>query len=266
MSQNEAAPPVGPSRPSSPAIRLGEELPIFCEKCGYALHGLPQAVCERCAIRHFHCPECGHHQPINTLRPAFQKVLGRVRAWFVACVVLLKINAFGWAFVAWLAFGYDMSYRYRYEDYMVRSSGGNVYRPVTHGPRIELQVMRFEGLISLAIAGFFAGAIGRMLLMRWRRGYLVGMTMAGIVVAMLLIGAFWRANSRHFDPPPPSPISWTLFSWVVVTGLAVVAGATLIWPIWVAMVSVFLPKRTGQSLLEWQRAQSDRAVGALARE
>src|SRR4051794_35811770 len=37
---------------SAPAvrIRLGEELPIFCEQCGYALHGLPQQRCERCEI------------------------------------------------------------------------------------------------------------------------------------------------------------------------------------------------------------------------
>ena len=54
--------------------KLGEELPIFCERCGYSLHGLPQTRCEHCTILQFHCPECGHHQPINTLRP----ILGQI--------------------------------------------------------------------------------------------------------------------------------------------------------------------------------------------
>jgi len=60
--------------------RLGEELPVFCERCGYSLHGSPRLRCACCAILHFACPECGHHQPINTLRPAVQRVLGRLRA------------------------------------------------------------------------------------------------------------------------------------------------------------------------------------------
>src|SRR5215211_3154960 len=77
-------------------IALGEELPIFCEKCGYALHGLPQQVCSHCEIRHFKCPECAHHQPINTLRPAAQRVIGRLRAIYLTFSVFFKINFFGW--------------------------------------------------------------------------------------------------------------------------------------------------------------------------
>ena len=44
------------------ASKLGEELPIFCERCGYNLNGLPQVRCEHCDILQFHCPECGHHR------------------------------------------------------------------------------------------------------------------------------------------------------------------------------------------------------------
>src|SRR4051812_1115331 len=75
-------------RTGRPKVRLGEELPIFCEKCGYSLHGLPQGRCERCTILQFHCPECGHHQPINTLRPAAQRMLGRIRAFALGIWVL----------------------------------------------------------------------------------------------------------------------------------------------------------------------------------
>src|SRR4051812_43411991 len=63
-----------------PKIRWGEELPIFCEACGYSLNGLGQNRCGECDVLHFACPECNHHQPINTLRPAFQRTLGRLRA------------------------------------------------------------------------------------------------------------------------------------------------------------------------------------------
>src|SRR5688500_3369986 len=73
-----ASPALGTAPPRQ--ARLGEELPIFCERCGYSLNGLPQLRCGACSVLHFSCPECDHHQPINTLRPAFQRILGRLRA------------------------------------------------------------------------------------------------------------------------------------------------------------------------------------------
>src|SRR4051812_47630680 len=92
------APAPGPAAgsPERTRVRLGEELPIFCERCGYSLHGLPQTRCERCALLHYACPECNHHQPINTLRPAAQRILGRIRAFALGFWVLIKINYFGW--------------------------------------------------------------------------------------------------------------------------------------------------------------------------
>src|SRR4051812_27244146 len=77
--------------------RLGEELPVFCERCGYSLHALPQQRCEHCAILQFTCPECGHHQPINTLRPAFQLFLGRIRATWMVVSVMLRLMFFGFS-------------------------------------------------------------------------------------------------------------------------------------------------------------------------
>src|SRR5215510_1699223 len=81
--------------------RLGEELPIFCERCGYSLLGLPQSRCADCKILHFHCPECGHRQPINTLRPAAQRIIGRLRALWLCLVMFFKLNFFGWLLFAW---------------------------------------------------------------------------------------------------------------------------------------------------------------------
>src|SRR6266550_6330174 len=97
---------------SSQAIRLGEELPVFCERCGYSLHGLPQTRCEHCTLLQFHCPECGHHQPINTLRPAAQTILGRIRGGWLTLVILFKLNLFGWLLFAWVVMGAAWSVQY----------------------------------------------------------------------------------------------------------------------------------------------------------
>jgi hypothetical protein len=247
-------------------VVLGEELPLFCEKCGYALHGLPQATCERCAIRHFHCPECGHHQPINTLRPAFQKILGRARALMTAWVVFLKINFFGWILFGWLAASYDFVYQYRYENTVTYNSAG--YRTYNNsGPRYQPRVYPTEMFVGLGICGFAFGLVGRMLLLRWRAGSLVGLSMAALVAAMFLFGALWRMNVRRFDGVPnPSPFTPGFIGLTGMTAMWVVVGASIAWPVWYTMVHIFLPKRTGEALLEWQRAQSARAVGSLARE
>src|SRR5215207_9669827 len=102
-------PPPAPSAPRTatplPRIPLGEELPLFCERCGYSLSGLPQLRCDHCRVLHFSCPECDHHQPINTLRPAALRALGRLRALGLALIVFLKINFFFWCLFIWGVIG-----------------------------------------------------------------------------------------------------------------------------------------------------------------
>src|SRR5256885_697327 len=103
----------GTPRVAKPA-RLGEEVPLFCEHCGYALHGLPQVRCGECSLLHFACPECGHHQPINTLRPAAQKFFGRLRAAGLVLAVLFRILFFGWVLIAWFMIGPEWSHQWDY--------------------------------------------------------------------------------------------------------------------------------------------------------
>src|SRR3954468_20351735 len=88
------------SKPAPTSQKLGEELPVFCERCGYQLFGLAPLRCDHCDILHFHCPECAHHQPINTLRPAAQRVIGRVRAAWLVVVVFFKIMFVFWSLFA----------------------------------------------------------------------------------------------------------------------------------------------------------------------
>ena len=248
-------------------IPLGEELPIFCERCGYCLHGMAQQVCERCTIRQFHCPECGHHQPINTLRPAAQKMLGRVRAFFLTLSVIFKINFFGWLLFAWVMMGFEWSYGYNrgqyYSSGFVTSSRGYSYRH-GFGPR-ELDVGQ---VMAFALFGLFFGMASRMLLLRWRRGFKIGMVLSSLISLAICLGALWRKMDREGpgEPKLPQPFTQDFLISIVTATLALTLGATVIWGIWSALAHVFLPKRTSEALLEWQRNQSNPSAAALGRD
>ena len=252
----DLARPAGALQPTR-KILLGEELPVFCEKCGYALHGLAQQVCSQCEIRQFHCPECGHHQPINTLRPAAQKILGRMRAFFLAVSVFFKINFFCWLVFAWVSMGYHQSYTYHWA-----SNEAGIYSPPSLIPR-ELDK---EAVLSFGIFGLFFGMFGRMLLLRWRRGYLVGLILAVLVCLAILLGAIWRKTERTGEFSPPSPFTSDFLICTAIAAIALFVGASTIWGIWSALAQVFLPKRTSAALLDWQSNQSNPAAASLARE
>lgn len=254
---------LGPQAPAGPAptapARLGEELPIFCEKCGYALHGLPQNRCDRCQILQFSCPECGHHQPINTLRPAAQRILGRVRAFFLAVWVLFKINFFGWLLFGWFGMGVEWSYRWN----PIRDpSNPNNWRYNVIPREVDLEASMAFGLFALAF-----GMFGRMLLLRWRHGWAVGGVLGALVLLASLLGTWARAadfGSRS-TPTAVAPIGFDFQVLLFGTALTIVFAAVVVWPVWLALVHLFLPSRTAAALLEWQRALS-RGAPALARQ
>jgi len=258
----ELARPAGAAQPTR-KIRLGAELPIFCEKCGYALHGLAQEVCERCSIRQFHCPECGHHQPINTLRPAVQKILGRVRAFFLALWVFFKLNFFGWLLVAWVSVGYSETYRYDYESYSSANVGRTRGRSYST-PHLKVRELDEDNLLGFGVFGFFFGAVGRMLLLRWRRGYLVGLVLGTLVLLAVALGAMMRKWGFNGEAAP-YPLGGALATCMVLGFATLTLGASIVWPIWSALTFLFLPKRTSAALLEWQRGQSDTSVAAIGR-
>ena len=244
---------------STRKVPLGEELPIFCEKCGYCLHGVAQHVCDACSVRQFHCPECGHHQPINTLRPAAQKILGRVRAFFLTLSMLFRINFFGWLLFAWVGMGYSWSYSYEYQ--YVRGYGS--YSPSHLGPRnLDLQQVFAFGLFAL-----FFGMVSRMLLLRWRRGYAVGLVLSVLVCAAIWLGAMWRKWDRESFPAQtlPSPITVDFATCLIVAAASLTLGTVIVWGIWSALAHIFLPRATCEALLEWQRSQSNESASFLTR-
>jgi hypothetical protein len=244
--------------------KLGEELPIFCERCGYSLVGLPMSRCGDCKILHFHCPECGHHQPINTLRPAAQRVLGRLRGLWLAFAVFFKLNFFGWLLFAWVAMGVEWSYRYDFTGQRVTrtvaGAGGQVrvFQQSVYKPR----PMDWESLAAFGLFGLAFGLVGRMLLLRWKRGYAVGLVLGTLVVAMVFLGA----RIRQYDVSSSAgPFNYDMVTLALLAGALVAIGAWIVWPIWMMLVKVFLPKATGDSLLEWQRSLGN-PVQKLAQE
>jgi hypothetical protein len=237
----------GTVQPPRQRARLGEELPIFCEKCGYSLHGLPQHRCDHCQILQFTCPECGHHQPINTLRPAFQAMLGRVRAAWLAGVVFFKLNFLFWPLFGWVGMGVECSYSYRYD-----SAGFRGIETV----RVDWEIIAAFTFFALAF-----GMVARMLLLRWRRGWAVGTVLAGLVLVALTLGA--RIQQWDHDSSL-SPFSSEFLTLMGLAAVVVILGASIVWPIWFMLVHAFLPRRAAKALLEWQRSASDR-VSTLAR-
>jgi hypothetical protein len=246
--------------PDPRPVRLGEELPVFCERCGYSLHGLPQSRCDDCGLLQFICPECGHHQPINTLRPAAHKILGRIRAAWLVAVVMLKLNFFGWVLFGWFVAGHEVAYTYR------MTGTPTVYSPGLTSPTYTMAPLSLDSsdLLGFGLFAVLFGLVARILLLRWRNGALVGAIVGSLVVAAIALGMYfrWQVWTSGTSRPNPYTISAALL--MAATWAAVVAASTASWTLWRGAVRLLLPTRTASALLEWQCSFSS-DVGALSR-
>jgi len=228
--------------------RLGEELPIFCEKCGYSLNGLTPVACSHCSVLQFHCPECGHHQPINTLRPAFQRILGRLRAFFLAMWVFLRINFFFWLLLAWYGMGGSWAYNYEWNN------GNNQMAPFS---------LSWESIVVFTFFAAGFASVGRMLLLRWKHGLFVGLSIAVLTLLAISGGALTRRYGGERISFSPFNREFTLL--LIMTFCTVTLAATLAWPVWTVCVRLFLRRELAEPLLDWQRGFCRRAA-TLARE
>ena len=191
--ETDTAPSIVPAREQP---KLGEELPVFCERCGYSLHGLAQIRCEHCTILQFHCPECGHHQPINTLRPAAQTILGRIRGGWLAMVIFFKLNLIGWMLFAWVGMGANWAYGYK----NVRTT---VNGALTYQTRVTTAVMTRDAVLAFVLFAVPFGMVLRMTLLRWKRGWAVGLVLASLVMCAIALGATVRRLDRYAHFPSP---------------------------------------------------------------
>jgi hypothetical protein len=124
-----------------------------------------------------------------------------------------------------------------------------------------LEVMMAFGTFGLAF-----GMFGRMLLMRWKRGVAVGAALGGLVMLASYCGAWFRG---FVDAPRGTTVYMSVgddFQMLLLgTAATVTLAAVVVWPIWMALAHLFLPTRTANMLLDWQRNRSA-AAPALARE
>ena len=256
-----AASPAGAAGGADSPRRVppGDELPLFCEQCGYALHGLPQSRCDHCRILHFACPECGHHQPINTLRPAIQRDLATLRCLVLGLWAAVKVSFFVWLLIAWFAVGKARSYLGRH--FPVGPFGADGV-PQSWAYHLTPRPLDADAIVSVALLGFGFGLLGRMLLLRWRRDWVVGLGLAALMLLAVGLGAYdqWaRLKGRAAVIEPLGGDFHLLAAWAA---LAVVLGAAVAWPLWRAVAHLLLPPATARAMLEWQ--QPDAAARAAA--
>jgi hypothetical protein len=244
------------------SLKLGEELPVFCERCGYSLHGLPQMRCEHCTLLQFHCPECGHHQPINTLRPAAQTILGRIRGGWLTLVIFFKLNLFGWLLFAWVAMGASWSFQYDIEasQRLQQQQKTQNWTPMWKSATVD-----WQSVLAFALFAWPCGMVWRMALLRWKRGWAVGLVLATLVMGCIVLGvAVRRLDFANETTQIPDAFTSGFVTLMAIAFCAIVFGAATVWGVWSLLVHAFLPKRTANALLNWQASLSNQ-VSALSR-
>jgi hypothetical protein len=168
-----------------------------------------------------------------------QRVIGRLRALGLAWIVFVKINYFFWPLFAGGALGSEIAYRWDYNSN---------YQKMMNAPFDDT-----GGVIIFLLAMTYA-MIGRMLLLRWRYGLLIGLVLGAVVALAMDTGANLRFIEDSRQLPRPEAEGFLLF--LLCGFLGAVAGASCAWGVWLSLVTAFLPKRAATALLEYQRAMS----------
>lgn len=218
---------------SDPASELsrdsGDEFPLFCERCGYKLYGLPSIRCDCCKLHYFRCPECGSHQQINTLRPALQRGLGWFRGTTLIAVVEAKLVCFGWLLVMWGSYAsmWAITWQYPYTGLF------------------EARSLVYEG-----ICAFITGAAGRLLVIRRRSSLRVGLIWSTVLVLAMVVAVSLRVYNLRTVLHSPWTIDYAQLT-IYIAGLALI-GAICALPIYKIAVRLLIPTAAGNWLLEWQ--------------
>jgi hypothetical protein len=170
-----------------------------------------------------------------------QRALGRLRAMGLALIVFVKINYFGWTLFFWGVCGMAIAYGYHYDAN---------YANTGYGPA----KFEEEGGLILFLFGLAWAMIGRMLLLRWRRGALIGLALAALLLLAMTLGAHLR--QLEYSQPLPSPMAAGFMAYMFFAALGALVGASVAWGVWLSLTHAFLPKRAAVALIEWQRAMS----------
>ena len=199
-----------------------DELPVFCEKCGYHLNALPATVCAACALVGLRCPECGHRQHANSARPAVLRAVGRLRGlcFFLAAVVRLALCALAGGI--WMVVGIEWSriapspqYVWGHPSYVLLALGAVV---TGLGLRLVLVPAAWRLLPILAAIVIPAGAyIAGVCSARWADPVLAARvwTFSLTVLPWMIVGSAMGAwHMRLWTWAMwPAPAQWLLGRW-----------------------------------------------------
>jgi hypothetical protein len=194
-----------------------------------------------------------------------------VRGAWLILVVFIKFNFFIWTLVAWAGMGHEWSYQFDWEAYQQQQATiaaqqrANPKTPLAFSaPPLKLASMDWEAIFGWGLFGLAWGGVARMFLLRWRHGHNIGPILACLALTAVWVGVAIRHNEGRGDELgwPIYPAFLSMVAWGF---LLIVIGAVLAWPVWTMLVKAFLPKRTGDALLDWQRSLSIN-VSALARD
>jgi len=242
-----------------PAIKLGEEMPIFCRRCGAVLHGMEVVACEKCALPHFHCPQCGNDELVHTLRPAVAPVANRAALAGLTLWVGCKILFFLWFFFVCWALSLKLSYR------LVRTASFSTHlhwQDMYHYQPLEINL---GVMLACGICGFLFGGVGRLLLLGWRKGIYVGLTLALLLDGVLIWGAMTRlmmlVHREHPDLQHAADTVALTARWsngmlvtLLWTSAMVILAASIARPVALGMVRLMTPRRWSQAILRWESA------------
>ena len=84
-----------------------------------------------------------------------------------------------------------------------------------------------------------------------------------VVSVAIALGAWIESTGENVSS---HPFTRDFVMCMASAAVTITLGASIVWGVWAALVAVFLPKRTGAALLDWQRSLSNRPVSGLARE
>jgi len=179
-------------------------------------------------------------------------------------VVLFKLNLIGWTLFGWVVAGHDGAYHFQWlQDQLKQNQSPKAQNINAYIDWWTMRGLELDTVLPLGIGALAFGMVCRMALLRWKRGWIVGVVLASLVMAALTLGVWIRGWDD--DTIDVAPII-RMFVWLMgYIFLVVLLGASIVWPIWVLIVRAFLPRRLSDRLLDWQCSLSERDAAAVAR-
>ena len=132
------------------------------------------------------------------------------------------------------------------------------------GPSFGPRPIDLEAMVATVLFAVPFGVLARMLLLRWRRAWVIGLVLGGLVFVAYILGAWFTYWERRPHYTIEHPFNADTFMLALISAATVLLGVMISWPIWTGLARLFLPKRSAGTMLEWQRSMSD--PSSLARQ